>query len=140
MKESISFWTIWLVNFVRWGLAVLALLLALALVYHFGPSLRRRWRLVTPGALFSVVVWIVLAYAFKYYVNHFGRYHRTYGAVGGVAILLLFFYIDAVVLLVGAEINSEIDYEVLKVPRGCRDLRPYECDAPRAPEAGPAAA
>jgi membrane protein len=136
--ETISFWTVWLVNFVRWGLAVMALLLALALVYHFGPSLRRRWRFITPGAIFSLVVWVVLAYAFKYYVNHFGRYHRTYGAVGGVAILLLFFYIDAVVLLVGAEINSEIDYEVLKVPRGCRDLRPYErsCE----PGAAPAAA
>jgi membrane protein len=138
--EVVSFWALWLVDLARWSLAVLAMLLVVAILYHFGPSLRRKWRFVTPGAVFSVVVWVLLAYAFKFYVNHFGRYHKTYGAVGGVAILLLFFYIDALVLLVGAEINSEIDYEVLKVPRGCRDLRPYEIAAAGKAEAAKAGA
>ena len=57
-------------------------------------------------------------------MNTFGKdsYNRTYGTVGGVAVLLLFFYLDALVLMIGAEINSEIDYEVLGVERGCRDF------------------
>ena len=55
--------------------------------------------------------------------RRYARYERTYGTVGGVAILLLFFYIDALVLLVGAEINSEIDFEILGVKPGTRDFR-----------------
>ncbi|HZK79450.1 MAG TPA: YhjD/YihY/BrkB family envelope integrity protein, partial [Humisphaera sp.] len=53
-------------------------------------------------------------------------YSQTYGAVGGVAILLLFFYIDALVLLIGAEINAEVDFEVLRVRRGSQDFRNAE--------------
>ena len=114
------FWT-W--RILRYPMALLVMFTIVHVVYHYGPSIRQRFHFVTPGAVFSVVVWLLLAFAFRLYVNKFGRYNETYGAVGGVAILLLFFYIDAAVLLVGAEINSEIDFEVLRVPRGSRDFR-----------------
>ena len=68
------------------------------------------------------IVWIVLGLAFRLYVDNFGKYGETYGTVGGVAVLLLVFYFDALALLVGAEINSEIDFELLGVPRGSRDF------------------
>ena len=74
-----------------------------------------------------------LGLGFKYYAIHFGRYHQTYGNVGGVAILLVLFYLDALVLLIGAEINSEIDFEVLRVKRGSRDfLTAEDAQPPRA--------
>ena len=114
------FWT-W--RILRYPMALLVMFTIVHVVYHYGPSIRQRFHFITPGAVFSVVVWLLLAFAFRLYVNKFGRYNETYGAVGGVAILLLFFYIDAAVLLVGAEINSEIDFEVLRVPRGSRDFR-----------------
>jgi membrane protein len=66
---------------------------------------------------------VLLGLSFRLYVTKWGKYNQTYGTVGGVAILLLFFYIDALVLLIGAEINSEVDFEVLKVRRGTRDFR-----------------
>ena len=92
-----------------------------------------RFRLIATtvaGAVFTIGVWVLLAFAFRWYVNTFGKYsyNRTYGTVGGVAVLLLFFYLDALVLMIGAEINSEIDYEVLGVERGSRDFT-----VPRAP-------
>jgi len=67
---------------------------------------------------------LVLGMGLRIYIDRVGglSYQRTYGAVGGVAVLLLMFYIDALVLLIGAEINSEIDFEVLKVRRGARDF------------------
>ena len=114
---------VWGLTIVRYVIAVVLLFLVVALIYYFGPCIRQKWQTITPGAVFSVVVWLLLAFAFRLYVNKFGRYNETYGAVGGVAILLLFFYIDAAVLLVGAEINSEIDFEVLRLPRGSRDFR-----------------
>ena len=126
--EDVSYWSILLFDVIRGVLAIGVVLLILALFYHFGPSVKHRWNFVTPGSLFVLVSWILVALAFRYYVNHFGKskYEETYGSVGGAAILLLLFYIDALVLLIGAEINSEIDFEVLKVPRGTRNFRAAE--------------
>ena len=118
----------WVVLFdiVRWMLALLFMVTALTVIYHFGPSVKHRFQWLTPGAGFCLVVWVVLGLLFKLYVAKFGKYEQTYGTVGGVAVLLLFFYVDALVLMIGAEINSEIDFEVLKVKRGTRDFRPAE--------------
>ena len=110
----------------RWSLGLLFLIAALSILYQKGPSIRRRWTWLSPGTVFCVAVWIGLGLAFKLYVTRYGRYNDTYGTVGGVVVLLLFFYIDAVVLLVGAQINSEIDFHVLKVDRGSRDYRAAE--------------
>ena len=60
--------------------------------------------------------------AFRVYVDRYARYDQTYGTVGGAAILLLFFYLDGLVLLIGAEVNSEIDFERLGVPSGSTDF------------------
>jgi membrane protein len=92
------------------------------LLYYFGPSIKQKYVFFTPGAVFVVIVWMLLAVAFRFYVDRYGKYNETYGTVGGVAILLILFYFDAVVLLIGAEINSEIDFEILKVPRGSKDF------------------
>lgn len=113
---------------VRWVLAIAFLLSTLAIVYYKGPSIKHHFQWLTPGAIFVVTVWVVLGFGFRFYMDRFGfrGYDRMYGALGGVAILLLLFYVDALVLLIGAEINSEIDFEVLKVRRGTRDLRRAE--------------
>jgi membrane protein len=116
----------WLVillfDLVRWALALLFMVSVLMVLYHFGPSVKHHFRWLTPGAVFTIVTWIVLGFVFRFYVDKYGKYDKTYGSVAGVAILLLVFYIDAVVLLIGAEINSEIDFEVLKIKRGTRDF------------------
>jgi len=119
----------------RLTLSILFPFLMLAFLYHFGPGIKHRFVWVTPGALFTVSVWLALAFVFKFYVAKWGTYDQTYGTVGGVAVLLLVFYIDALVLLIGAEINSEVDFEVLKVRRGTNDFSKPEdlgCEAPTA--------
>ena len=112
----------------RWIMAVVFLFLVLAMVYYKGPSVRHRFNWITPGAVFCVVVWVVLGFVLRLYMDKMGArsYDRTYGALGGVAVMLLVFYIDGLVLLIGAEINSEIDFEVLKIRRGSRDFRKAE--------------
>jgi len=112
-------------DIVRWALSLLFMMTLLSILYYKGPAVKHRFHLLSPGAVFSVIVWVILAMAFRIYVDRVGGkgYEKTYGTLGGVAILMLFFYIDALVLLIGAEINSEIDFEVLKVPRGSRDFR-----------------
>ena len=113
----------WIWRIARYPLAVLAMFSILNILYHFGPAIRQSYSFITPGALFCVVVWVMLGLGFRYYIESFSRYNETYGTLGGVVILLLLFYLNALVLLIGAEINSEIDYEILGVPRGSRDFR-----------------
>lgn len=113
---------IMVIDVARWAGGVMVMFLVLEVVYFFGPNIKQRWRWVSPGSLFCALVWVVLGLAFRLYVDKFGKYNETYGTVGGVAVLLLVFYFDALALLVGAEINSEIDFEVLHVPRGSRDF------------------
>jgi membrane protein len=96
---------------IRFSLSFLFLFWVVALVYHFGPNVKQKFRILTPGSVFTVATWILLGAVFRLYVDSFGgrSYGKTYGAVGGVIILLFFFYLDALVLLIGAEINAEVD-------------------------------
>jgi membrane protein len=107
----------------RFCLGLGLLLMAVAVVYYFGPNIKQRWRWVTPGSIFVVAVWLGLGAAFRFYVDRWGAYDKTYGTLGGVVILLLFFYVDAAVLLIGAEINSEMDFVIYNVPRGSTNFR-----------------
>ena len=100
---------LWAINATRFCLSVMLVLLFLALIYQFGTVVRHPFTLLSPGAVFTVVVWFGLGFGFRVYIDRFGRYQNTYGALGGVAILLLFFYLYALMMLVGAEINSQVD-------------------------------
>jgi membrane protein len=106
----------------RYLLALLLMLSVLAVIYYYGTSIRQRFQPLSPGAIFSIIVWVLLDLVFRFYIDHYAKYELTYGTVGGAAILLLFFYVDALVLLIGAEINSEIDFEILGVPPGSTDF------------------
>ena len=123
-------WAFFAFDIARYLIALVCMVLALALIYFSGPCVKQRFRLFTPGALFCICVWLVLGALFRLYFNHFGRYQQIYGPVGGAVILLLFFYLDSVVLLIGAEINSEIDFIAYNVKPGCRDFcgKPWEQD------------
>jgi membrane protein len=112
-------WVRHVLNVLRYVIGVLLMFMVLAIIYHYGPSFKQRINLITPGAIFCIAVWLLLGLAFKYYLTQLGgaaSYTRTYGAVAGAAILLLFFYLDALVLLIGAEINSEIDFALGRAP------------------------
>jgi membrane protein len=117
-----------LLDIARWVIGGFLLMMVVNVVYHFGCEVKKRYRFVTPGAVFSVVSWVLLGFAFRFYIDHFaiGGYNKTYGALGGVVVLLFLMYLAATLLLVGAEINAEVDYAVLQVPRGTKDLRPAE--------------
>ena len=104
---------VWQVS--RYTLAMALLFGALGLVYYYGANHEHPFHVLTPGSVFSVMVWFGLGIAFRIYIDRYGKYNETYGAIGGVAILLLFFYLDSLVLLIGAEINSEVDRTVMKL-------------------------
>jgi membrane protein len=91
----------------RWPVVV-ALLLVVALIYYLGPKVDQPFRYVTPGSITVVAVWIVASGGFSAYVDRFGSYGLTYGSLGGIVVLLLYFFVSGAVLLFGAEINATI--------------------------------
>lgn len=98
-------WTI-----IRWPLAVIAVIYSVALVYYYSPDVQQDWKWITPGAVIAVVGWVLVSLAFGYYVNNFGSYNKTYGSIGAVIVLLTWLYLSGFFLLLGGEINAEIEH------------------------------
>lgn len=92
----------------RWTVALLLLALAIAIVDHVLPNVKRPWRCFTPGALFFILAWVPATLGFNQYVRHFASYNRTYGALGAFVILMVWTYITSLIALIGAEINREL--------------------------------
>ena len=102
----------WLARIGFWILLVAMLLCGLALLYRFGPSRApANWRWVTPGSLTAATLWLASSVAFSLYVAKFATYNQTYGTLGGVVILLIWLYISAFVILLGAELNAEAELQ-----------------------------
>jgi membrane protein len=100
-------WTWWIV---QWPLIFLLVATAIALVYYFAPDAEQEWVWITPGSVLATLLWLVISLGFKFYVATFGTYTETYGLIGGVMVLLLWFYLSGLALLFGAELNSEIEH------------------------------
>jgi membrane protein len=115
-----AFATAW--KILQWPLVLVFVLLAFALIYYFGPDVRdQNWKWLTPGALVGVSLWLLVSFAFKTYLNFFNSYSATYGSLGAVIILMLWFYFTGAAILIGGEINSEIEHEMAK--RGASDAK-----------------
>lgn len=96
----------------RWPVALVLLSLIAALVYYAAPAQQPRFRFITPGAVLSVLIWIVSSLGFDFYVRNFANYSSMYGSIGSIVLLLLYFYLSAAVLLFGAEVNACIERHV----------------------------
>ncbi|MGE0792244.1 MAG: YihY/virulence factor BrkB family protein [Sandaracinaceae bacterium] len=111
-----------LVTYGRWPVMALVVMLGLAILYRLAPCREGpAWRFVTPGAVLATLLWLALTGVFTWCVSSFGGTPRTYGALGGVIVLLLWFLLSAFVFLLGAELNSEIERETGEIAGDERD-------------------
>ena len=100
----------WAWSIVQWPVIVLLMSQGFAFVYYFAPDVEQRWSWILPGAHLATGLWLLISLGFRFYVVHFGQYNQMYGAIGGVIVMLLWFYFSGLALLVGAEFNSEIEH------------------------------
>jgi membrane protein len=112
-----------ILGFGRWPLLAILVCLGLAVVYRFGPYRERaKWRWITWGAALATVLWLLGSAAFSFYVSRFGSYDATYGSLAAPVVLLLWFWLSALVVLLGAEIDAELEHGdgavARSVPRG----------------------
>jgi membrane protein len=101
-----------LIGLLRWPLLFAVALFVLAIIYRYAPSRApARWRWVSWGAAVATIIWILGSIAFSIYVQNFGSYNETYGSIGAVVILLMWFWLSAFTVLLGAELNAEMEHQ-----------------------------
>jgi membrane protein len=101
----VSVWSV-----VQWPIVFLFVSSAIALIYYFAPDAEQDWVWITPGSVFATLLWVIASLGFKVYVAQFGTYNETYGLIGGVMVLMLWFYVSGIAILAGAELNAEIEH------------------------------
>lgn len=115
------------IHVVQWTVASGLLLLQFGTIYYFAPDLKaKRWHWVTPGAVIGILGWVVSSLGLRAYLHFFNSFTITYGSLGGVIVLLTWFYITGLMLLLGAEINSEIQAAVVEKEMKERGAIPSE--------------
>jgi membrane protein len=102
--------TVW--DIVKWPVLLLIVSFMFAFLYWAAPNVKHpKFRWVSPGGLLAVLVWVIASAAFAFYVANFGSYNKTYGALGGIVTFLVWLWISNIAVLLGAELNSELERE-----------------------------
>lgn len=97
-----------IVKTIDWFVIISITLLSIGSIYRFAPAVHKRWPLITPGALLTTFLLLLTTFFFSYWVNNFGSYNKLYGSLGTVIILMVLIYFNALVLLIGFELNNSI--------------------------------
>jgi membrane protein len=99
----------------RWPVLLLVIVVGLALLYRYGPSRRdAKWRWVTPGSAVAAILWLSASMLFSWYVANFDSYNRTYGSLGAAVGFMTWIWLSAVIVLVGAELNAEMEHQTAR--------------------------
>jgi len=100
----------WTWKIVQWPLVLALVSVAVAIIYYYAPDAEQQWTWISPGSVVATILWMATTLAFKVYIANFTSYTATYGAIGSVIVLLLWFYVSSLAVLVGAELNAEIEH------------------------------
>lgn len=127
----------WAWKIAQWPVAAFFLLFSFALIYYFAPDVEFPvWHWISPGSVVGVFLWAVVSFGLRVYLHFFDSYSKTYGSLGAVMILLLWFYVTGVAILVGGEVNAEIENAAAKrgIPEAKEkgEKKPGTKPAPRA--------
>tara|TARA_B100001142_G_scaffold301946_1_gene328056 strand:+ start:18061 stop:18942 length:882 start_codon:yes stop_codon:yes gene_type:complete len=106
--ELISSYAGELILYGKWFAMLLMLFFGISTLFHLGPSSKSAWQLFTPGSILATFFIIITSIGFNYYINHFSQYNKIYGSIGTLMIILLWMYLNSIILLTGFELNASI--------------------------------
>jgi membrane protein len=101
---------VWSWKILQWPLAFFLVMVGIGLIYYFAPDADQNWVWITPGTMVATAMWVVGSLIFRFYTVNFSNYEAAYGTIGGVILLLLWFYMSGLVIVIGAEMNAEIEH------------------------------
>ncbi len=104
-----------LIRILRWPLLFIVIAGGISVIYRYGPSRSRaNWRWITWGGGLATFVWVVASIGFSFYLQNFANYDATYGSLGAVIGFMMWTWISVMILLIGAELNSEIEHQTMR--------------------------
>jgi membrane protein len=105
-NTMVLFW----IRSLRWIVIIALFLYSIGVIYKYAPSVKKRWKLLSPGAIFATILTILVTWVFSVWVQNFSNYNKFYGSIGTVLVLMLLIFINSLILLIGFELNVSITY------------------------------
>lgn len=99
----------YVIEFSRWGLLGLLYFVTISILYRYGPSNTKKWRLFSAGSWLATILAFLTIWAFSFYINHFGSYNKVYGSIGTLIVMMIWLYLNSLILLIGFELNASVD-------------------------------
>jgi membrane protein len=103
-----NFWT-YLIALTRWVFVVIIFFVTVSLLYRYGPANRRRWKFLSPGSLLATFLAVISSLGFTFYIDNFSSYNKVYGSIGTLIVVMIWLYLNSLILLIGFELNASID-------------------------------
>jgi membrane protein len=103
-----TFW-IYILNLARWSIIIVLYFVTIALLFRYGPAHSKKWKFFSAGSWMSTILAILTFWGFSFYINNFGNYNKIYGSIGTLLVLMIWLYLNSLIILVGFELNASID-------------------------------
>lgn len=108
LDSKAAFWT-WLIALTRWLIILVIFFTTICILYRYGPSNKRKWKFINPGSILATSLAILTSIGFTYYTNNFSSYNAVYGAIGTLIVVMIYLYLNSMILLIGFELNASVD-------------------------------
>jgi membrane protein len=103
-----SFW-LYIINLARWVILILVYFVTIAILYRYGPAHSKKWKFFSAGSWMATILAILTFWGFSFYINNFGNYNKLYGSIGTLIVLMIWLYLNSLIILIGFELNASID-------------------------------
>lgn len=103
-----AFW-IYLIMISRWLIIIIVYFVTTSLLYRYGPANSKKWKFFSAGSLLATVLAVITSFGFTYYINNFGTYNKLYGSIGTLLVVMIWLYLNSLILLIGFELNASLD-------------------------------
>ena len=108
MFSTWHFW-LWLIALVKWVVVVLIFFVVVSLLYRYGPAHKNRWKFSSPGSILATALAVLTSLGFSYYINNFPSYNKVYGSIGTLIVMMIWLYLNSLIILIGFELNASVD-------------------------------
>lgn len=100
---------VYLIEFSRWALLGILYFVTISILYRYGPANTKKWRFFSAGSWLATILAFLTIWGFSFYINHFGSYNKVYGSIGTLIVIMIWLYLNSLILLIGFELNASVD-------------------------------
>jgi len=106
IKDSLA---VYAIQFTRWALLAILYFITISILYRYGPSHTKKWKLFSAGSWLATILAFLTIWGFSFYINHFASYNKVYGSIGTLIVIMIWLYLNSLILLIGFELNASVD-------------------------------